>query len=109
MFVIWCSLPSCMDLHHHQHKIDARVNPGDIFYQPASYGRLRENLRNVQDKMYRQRQLLDRYLDPVNMSTSSTPRKYAHSGAFKHISWHSTGEQDGEGDGDMHDWLNHHH
>jgi len=52
------------------YRLDSRVNPADIIYEPASYARLRQQLQDVNGKMDRERQLLDRYLDTENMSRS---------------------------------------
>ena len=51
------------------------MNPSDIIYEPASYERIRKQVRDVKDKMDLTKQLHDRYLDPSHM-TSSTRRQY---------------------------------
>ena len=56
-----------------QYRVDSRISPSDIIYEPASYSRLREQVRDVKGKMDVEKQLLDRYLgnDPSSL------RKYA--------------------------------
>ncbi|GFO05868.1 Rs-rich protein-1 [Plakobranchus ocellatus] len=46
-----------------EHRVESRLSPDDIIYEPASLLRMRERVKDVQEKMDRQRQLLDRYLD----------------------------------------------
>ena len=46
-----------------QYRLDARVSPDDLLYQPKTYTTIHSQLRNVQDKMDRHRQLMDRYLN----------------------------------------------
>ena len=49
-----------------KNRVEARLNPGDIIYEPASFDRLRTQMRDVHEKMDREKQLLDRYLDSNN-------------------------------------------
>jgi len=63
--------PKTDNLMSWKYRLDSRVNPGDIIYEPASYARLRKQLQDVNGKMDRERQLLDRYLDTENMSRST--------------------------------------
>ncbi|XP_059147716.1 uncharacterized protein LOC131935367 isoform X3 [Physella acuta] len=46
-----------------QYRVESRLSPDDIIYEPSSFIRMRERVKDVQEKMDRQRQLLDRYLD----------------------------------------------
>ncbi|KAK3085341.1 hypothetical protein FSP39_001795 [Pinctada imbricata] len=46
-----------------KYRLDARMKPDDLLYQPTTYNTLHSRLRNVHDKMDRHRQLMDRYLD----------------------------------------------
>ncbi|XP_055893053.1 uncharacterized protein LOC106057882 isoform X2 [Biomphalaria glabrata] len=46
-----------------QYRVESRLSPDDLIYEPSSFIRMRERVKDVQDKMDRQRQLLDRYLD----------------------------------------------
>uniref|UniRef100_A0A2C9JKI2 Uncharacterized protein n=1 Tax=Biomphalaria glabrata TaxID=6526 RepID=A0A2C9JKI2_BIOGL len=45
------------------YRVESRLSPDDLIYEPSSFIRMRERVKDVQDKMDRQRQLLDRYLD----------------------------------------------
>ena len=38
------------------------MNPKDVIYEPASFGRIRASVADARDKMDKHRQLLDRYL-----------------------------------------------
>jgi len=66
--------PKTDNLMSWKYRIESRVNPADIIYEPASYARLRKQLQEVNGKMDRERQLLDRYLDTDNMSRSRLRR-----------------------------------
>ncbi|CAL1541952.1 unnamed protein product [Lymnaea stagnalis] len=46
-----------------QYRVESRLSPDDIIYEPSSFIRMRERVKDVQEKMDRQRQLLDRYLN----------------------------------------------
>ncbi|XP_025114845.1 uncharacterized protein LOC112576527 isoform X13 [Pomacea canaliculata] len=45
-----------------QYRVESRIPPNDLLYQPSSFIRIREQVRNAQERMDRHRQLLDRYL-----------------------------------------------
>jgi len=51
------------------YRVDSRISPDDIIYEPASYSRLRDQVRDVKGKMDVEKQLLDRYLgnDPSSL------------------------------------------
>ncbi|XP_035828887.1 uncharacterized protein LOC101852657 isoform X3 [Aplysia californica] len=72
------------------YRVESRLSPDDLIYQPSSYIRLREQVRDVQEKMDRQRQLLDRYLDTDNMSTS-TYRKSEGGSSVKIPAYYAAG------------------
>ena len=48
------------------------MKPGDLLYQPSSFSRIREQVRDAQDRMDRHRQMLDRYL-PEEGAEASDP------------------------------------
>ncbi|KAL3860390.1 hypothetical protein ACJMK2_010515 [Sinanodonta woodiana] len=45
-----------------QYKLLARISPDAMLSQPVSFNKMRDQMREVQDKMDRQKQLLDRYM-----------------------------------------------
>ncbi|KAK7492193.1 hypothetical protein BaRGS_00016490 [Batillaria attramentaria] len=45
-----------------QYRLDSMMSPNDLLYQPSSFIRIREQVRDAQDRMDRHRQLIDRYL-----------------------------------------------
>ena len=45
--------------------------PSDLLYQPSSFVRIREQVRDAQEKMDRHRQMLDRYLPEGGADTGS--------------------------------------
>jgi hypothetical protein len=54
--------------------------PSDLLYQPSSFIRIREQVRDAQERMDRHRQLLDRYLpegDDMGDPASRILRKMA--------------------------------
>ena len=64
-----------------QYRLDAKMAPSDLLYQPSSFIRIREQLRDAQERMDRHRQMLDRYLPESGADTgdvvSSIRRKMA--------------------------------
>ncbi|KAK3765136.1 hypothetical protein RRG08_027776 [Elysia crispata] len=58
-----------------EHRLESRLNPSDIIYEPSSLIRMRQQVKDVQEKMDRQRQLLDRYLDK-DLPPTITSRAY---------------------------------
>ena len=64
-----------------QYRLDAKMAPSDLLYQPSCFIRIREQLRDAQERMDRHRQMLDRYLPEGGADTgdvvSSIRRKMA--------------------------------
>ena len=46
-----------------QYRLESRLEPEDLIHKPSTYGKMRDQVRGVQDKLDRHRQLLDRYLE----------------------------------------------
>merc|ERR1711964_879429 len=46
-----------------QYRLDSRLEPEDLLSKPSSYGSMRDQVRGVQDKLDRHRQLMDRHSD----------------------------------------------
>uniref|UniRef100_A0A0B7AD59 Uncharacterized protein n=1 Tax=Arion vulgaris TaxID=1028688 RepID=A0A0B7AD59_9EUPU len=59
-----------------QYRVESRLAPSDLIYEPSSFSRMRGQVKDVQEKMDRQRQLLDRYLD----SDFKIPANNSHKG-----------------------------
>lgn len=51
-----------------QHRLESRVAPSDLLLTPKVYANVRSKLRDVQEKMDRHRQLMDRYLDAESLA-----------------------------------------
>lgn len=51
-----------------QHRLESRVAPSDLLFTPKVYANVRSQLRDVQEKMDRHRQLMDRYLDAESLT-----------------------------------------
>ncbi|XP_033753827.1 uncharacterized protein LOC117337129 isoform X5 [Pecten maximus] len=47
-----------------QYRIESRVDPEDIIQMPKTYAAVKEQMKQVQCKMDKHRQLMDRYLEP---------------------------------------------
>ncbi|XP_069113444.1 uncharacterized protein [Argopecten irradians] len=47
-----------------QYRIESRVDPEDIIEMPKTYAAVKEQMKQVQCKMDKHRQLMDRYLEP---------------------------------------------
>ncbi|CAG5116461.1 unnamed protein product, partial [Candidula unifasciata] len=58
-----------------QYRVESKLSPDDLIYEPSRFIRMREQVKDIQEKMDKQRQLLDRYLDSDFKITPSTPRK----------------------------------
>lgn len=54
-----------------QHRLESRIAPKDLLFTPKVYANVRSQLRDVQEKMDRHRQLMDRYLDADSISTDT--------------------------------------
>lgn len=46
-----------------KYRLDSRLEPEDLLSKPSSYGSMRDQVRGVQDKLDRHRQLMDRHSD----------------------------------------------
>lgn len=47
-----------------QYRIESRVDPEDIIEMPQTFAAVKAQMKNVQCKMDKHRQLMDRYLEP---------------------------------------------
>jgi len=47
------------------YRLESRLDPEDLLSKPSSYGKMRDQVRDVQDKMDHHRQLMDRHADRV--------------------------------------------
>ncbi|XP_070198729.1 uncharacterized protein [Littorina saxatilis] len=54
-----------------QYRLDSMINPKDVLYEPASFGRIRSQVRNAQERMDRHRQMIDRYLPEEGEDSTS--------------------------------------
>ncbi|BFZ19755.1 hypothetical protein BsWGS_22794 [Bradybaena similaris] len=59
-----------------QYRVESRLSPNDLIYEPATFSRMRVQVRDVQERMDRQKQLLDRYLDSDFKIPSNNSPKY---------------------------------
>uniref|UniRef100_A0A0B7ADU4 Uncharacterized protein n=1 Tax=Arion vulgaris TaxID=1028688 RepID=A0A0B7ADU4_9EUPU len=58
-----------------EYRVQSRLSPDDLIYEPARFIRMREQVKDIQEKMNRQRQLLDRYLDSDFKIEANPPKK----------------------------------
>nr|XP_034299082.1 uncharacterized protein LOC105341623 isoform X4 [Crassostrea gigas] len=56
------------DILSWKHRLESRVAPSDLLFTPKVYANVRSKLRDVQEKMDRHRQLMDRYLDAESLA-----------------------------------------
>ncbi|XP_022286320.2 uncharacterized protein LOC111099194 isoform X6 [Crassostrea virginica] len=56
------------DILSWKHRLESRVAPSDLLFTPKVYANVRSQLRDVQEKMDRHRQLMDRYLDAESLT-----------------------------------------
>ncbi|XP_048752424.2 uncharacterized protein LOC125663985 isoform X4 [Ostrea edulis] len=59
------------DILSWKHRLESRIAPKDLLFTPKVYANVRSQLRDVQEKMDRHRQLMDRYLDADSISTDT--------------------------------------
>ncbi|CAE1285404.1 unnamed protein product [Acanthosepion pharaonis] len=79
-----------------QYRLESRVDPDDLIHKPSTYGKMRDQVRGVQDKLGRHRQLLDRHADRVVADTGYGD-SYAAGGHFSAGRTTEEGGADGTG------------
>ncbi|XP_061162957.1 uncharacterized protein LOC133172146 isoform X2 [Saccostrea echinata] len=57
------------DILSWKHRLESRIAPKDLLFTPRVYANVRSQLRDVQEKMDRHRQLMDRYLEADSITT----------------------------------------
>lgn len=78
------------------YRLESRVEPDDLIHKPSTYGKMRDQVRGVQDKLDRHRQLLDRHADRVVADTGYGD-SYAAGGHFSAGRTTEEGGADGTG------------